>query len=61
MKRHAKDRGALGIRDYWFEWLLAMKEAAHIFGDNVTETLQIDKGLGLLPYEGEDGAEAAEA
>jgi hypothetical protein len=61
MKRHGKDRGALGIRDYWFEWLIAMKEAVILFSDNVTETLQIDKGLGMLPYEAEaEEADAAE-
>jgi hypothetical protein len=59
MKRHGKDRGSLGIRDYWFEWLIAMKEAVLIFSDNVTETLQIDKNLGMLPYT-EEAAEAAE-
>jgi hypothetical protein len=60
MKRHGKDRGSLGIRDYWFEWLIAMKEAVHIFIDNVTETLQIDKDLGLLPYTQEQEEAAAE-
>lgn len=59
MKRHGKDRGSLGIRDYWFEWLIAMKEAVHIFVDNVTETLQIDKDLGLLPYTQEQEEAAA--
>lgn len=51
MKRHAKDRGTLGINDYWFEWLIAMKTAINFFVDNVTETLHIDKDLGLMAYE----------
>ena len=57
MKRHAKDRGQLGIRDYWFEWLIAMKNGIAFFVDNVTETLHIDKDLGLMAYEYEQNAE----
>src|SRR5271157_2942466 len=57
MKRHAKDRGTLGINDYWFEWLIAMKTAINFFVDNVTETLHIDKDLGLMAYQYEKDKE----
>jgi len=60
MKRHAKDRGSLEIKDFWMEWLVAMKDAVNIFIDNVTETLQIDKNLGMLPYTQEEETGAAE-
>jgi len=54
MKRHAKDRGSLEIKDYWMEWLVAMKDAVNIFIDNVTETLHLDKQeFGMKPYEEE--------
>jgi hypothetical protein len=61
MKRLAK-AGDVPIKVYWFDWLIAMKNAVHFFVDNVTETLKIDKNLGLLPYEAkeEEEAEAAE-
>ena len=60
MKRLAKS-GDVPIKIYWFDWLIAMKNAVHFFVDNVTETLKIDKKLGLLPYEAqEEEAEAAE-
>jgi hypothetical protein len=51
MKAHAKDRGSLGIRDYWFEWLIAMKNGIEIFADNVRETLKVDRNLGLVAYQ----------
>jgi hypothetical protein len=51
MKRHGKDRGVLSVKDYWFEWLVAMKGAVNVFVDNVTETLGVDKKLGMLPYD----------
>ena len=60
MKRLAKS-GDVPIKIYWFDWLIAMKNAVHFFVDNVTETLKLDKQLGLLPYEAkEEEAEAAE-
>jgi hypothetical protein len=60
MKRLAKS-GDVPIKIYWFDWLIAMKNAVHFFVDNVTEALKIDKKLGLLPYEAqEEEAEAAE-
>jgi len=52
MKRLAKS-GEVPIKVYWFDWLVAMKNAVHFFADNVTETLHIDKKLGLRPYESE--------
>jgi hypothetical protein len=58
MKKHAKDRGDLSIRDYWFEWHVAMKGAVYLFIDNVTETLQLDKEkFGMLAYEHAIGEE----
>ena len=59
MKRLAKS-GDVPISTYWFDWLIAMKNAIHFFTDNVTETLKIDKKLGLLPYEGSTEAEETE-
>jgi hypothetical protein len=58
MKQHAKNQNdALQIKDYWKDWLSAMKTAAYTLVDNVTETLEIDKEkYGLKPYEGEDNA-----
>jgi hypothetical protein len=55
MKKAAKGRaGGLAIKEYWTEWLSAMKAAVLTFADNVTETLKIDKKkYGLRPYEGE--------
>jgi len=50
MKRLAKS-GDVPVKVYWFDWLIAMKNAIHFFVDNVTETLKIDKKLGLLAYE----------
>ena len=61
MKRHGKDRGALTVQDYWIEWLVGMKTSVNIFIDNVTETLKLDKNLGLLAYEGSENSEAAGA
>jgi hypothetical protein len=52
MKRLAKS-GEVPIKVYWFDWLIAMKNAIHFFVDNVTETLKIDKKLGLKAYETE--------
>jgi hypothetical protein len=52
MKRLAKS-GEVPIKVYWFDWLVAMKNAVHFFVDNVTETLHIDKKLGLKAYESE--------
>jgi hypothetical protein len=61
MKKLAK-AGDVPIQVYWMDWLIAMKNAIAFFADNVTETLKIDKKLGLLAYEGSaDDAEAAEA
>src|SRR5271170_2153622 len=62
MKRLAKS-GDVPIKVYWFDWLIAMKNSIHFFVDNVTETLSIDKKLGLLAYqsEQEDTTEAADA
>jgi hypothetical protein len=57
MKRLAKS-GDVPVKVYWFDWLIAMKNAIHFFVDNVTETLQIDKKLGLLAYESEQVEEA---
>lgn len=52
MKKHGKDRGSLDIKDYWFEWHVAMKNAIHFFVDNVTETLELDKQkFGMNAYE----------
>lgn len=59
MKRLAKS-GEVPIKVYWFDWLVAMKNAIHFFADNVTETLKIDKKLGLKAYEAELEEEAAE-
>lgn len=53
MKRLAKS-GDVPIKVYWFDWLIAMKNAIHFFADNVTETLKIDKKLGLRAYESEE-------
>ena len=50
MKRLAKS-GEIPVKVYWFDWLIAMKNAIHFFTDNVTETLHTDKKLGLLAYE----------
>jgi hypothetical protein len=50
MKRLAKS-GEVPIKVYWFDWLIAMKNAIHFFVDNVTETLKVDKKLGLKAYE----------
>jgi len=61
MKRHGKDRGALTVQDYWIEWLVGMKTSVNIFVDNVTETLKLDKKLGLLAYEGSENSDAAGA
>jgi hypothetical protein len=52
MKKLAKS-GEVPIKVYWFDWLVAMKNAIHFFADNVTETLHIDKKLGLKAYESE--------
>jgi hypothetical protein len=52
MKKLAKS-GDVPIKVYWFDWLVAMKNAIHFFADNVTETLHIDKKLGLKAYESE--------
>jgi len=52
MKRLAKS-GEVPIRVYWFDWLVAMKEAIRLFADNITETLHVDKKLGLKAYEAE--------
>lgn len=61
MKKHAKDRGDLSVKDYWFEWHVAMKGAVYLFIDNVTETLQLDKEkFGMNAYEAE-ATTAAEA
>src|SRR5271170_1475519 len=62
MKRLAKS-GDVPIKVYWFDWLIGMKNSIHFFADNVTETLSIDKKLGLLAYqsEQEDTTEAADA
>jgi hypothetical protein len=58
MKVHAKSRGSLEIRDYWCEWLIAMKNGVNIFIDNVNETLKLEPGnFGLLPYEAEEPEE----
>jgi len=59
MKRLAKS-GEVPIKVYWFDWLVAMKNAVHFFVDNVTETLHIDKKLGLKAYESELVEEATE-
>lgn len=59
MKRLAKS-GEVPIKVYWFDWLIAMKNAVHFFVDNVTETLHIDKTLGLKAYEAELVGEAEE-
>jgi len=61
MKRLAKS-GDVPIKVYWFDWLIAMKNSIHFFVDNVTETLSIDKKLGLLAYQSEqtEDTEAAE-
>lgn len=53
MKKLAKS-GEVPIQVYWFDWLVAMKNAIHFFVDNVTETLKIDKKLGLRAYESEE-------
>lgn len=63
MKKHGKDRGSLGIRDYWFEWLISMKNSVHIFVDNVCTTLLPNGNrdlLGLQAYTQEEEAETAE-
>jgi hypothetical protein len=60
MKRLAKS-GDVPVKVYWFDWLIAMKNAIHFFADNVTETLKLDKKLGLLAYESEQQEEAADA
>lgn len=59
MKRLAKS-GDVPVKVYWFDWLIAMKNAIHFFVDNVTETLAIDKKLGLLAYVAQEEAEAEE-
>lgn len=52
MKHHGKDKNTLEIKDYWFEWLVGMKNAVNFFIDNITETLNLDKKqFGLNPYE----------
>jgi len=62
MKRLAKS-GDVPVKVYWFDWLIAMKNAIHFFADNVTETLKIDKKFGLLTYEvhSDEAEEAADA
>lgn len=63
MKKHGKDRGSLGIRDYWFEWLIAMKGCVFIFVDEVLTTILPHANrdlLGLKTYVQEEEAEAAE-
>lgn len=63
MKKHGKDRGTLGIRDYWMEWLIGMKNSVNIFVDNVLTTLlpNADRdALGLQSYTQEEEVEAAE-
>lgn len=53
MKKAAKHREtSLTIAEYWKEWLSGMKTAVLTFADNVTETLKIDKSLGLQPFDG---------
>src|SRR5271157_3368718 len=59
MKRLSKS-GDVPVKVYWFDWLIAMKNAIHFFADNVTETLHIEKKLGLKAYESELAEETEE-
>ena len=61
MRRHGKQRGALEVRDYWAEWLIAMKTAVEMLVDNVTETLALDKKeFGMKPYAAREEEEEEE-
>jgi len=57
MKKAGKDKGSLTVKDYWMEWLIGMKNATHVFIENVIETLLSSapkKGaFGLQVYEHE--------
>lgn len=63
MKQAAK-AGSLTIAEFWFTWLVLMKDAVRTFTDNVTETLypaaQDRSKFGLRPYEHEAEAAGAE-
>jgi hypothetical protein len=64
MKKAGKDKGSLTVKDYWMEWLIGMKNATHMFVENVIETLfaqapQKD-AFGLQVYEHEEKPEQSE-
>lgn len=63
MKRHGKDRGSLGIRDYWLEWLIGMKNSINILVENILLTILPDSPdrdeLGLKTLVQEETEEAA--